>query len=299
MTNDILQTIQGLAESSGFGGTIGVAARNFESDEEILLNADTIFPTASTFKAILLYEMYRQVDQGKIDPSMRIVIEDRHRVPGSGVIQDLDAGASLTLRDVATLMIIISDNAATDIIYDLLGKDAIQQAVDDLGMTSTSIPLPTWGILCGLHDIDPNDSSITYEALKEKLSTVQPPKDSAAFSETRENDITTPRDILRLYELIEQGYGLTAAGRDSVLDILKRQKVSERIPVHLPLGTVCAHKTGSIGGVRNDAGIIYALDGTTYAVSIFTKGASNSVAGARLVGDVSKAVYEHYVGPIG
>jgi beta-lactamase class A len=238
------------------------------------------------------------VDQGKIDLTERIIIEDRHRVPGSGIIQDLDAGASLTIRDVAMLMVTISDNAGTDILFDLLGTDAIQQAVKDLGMTSTSIPMGTWGLLCGLQNLNPDDPDLNYEKLKETLKSTDAPWDANAFKETPDNDITTPRDMLRLHEAIESGEGLSTAGQAGVLDILKRQKLSERIPSHLPTGVVCAHKTGSLRGVRNDVGIVYAPNGTSYALSILVKGAPDGVAGTRLVGDVSKVIYEHYVGPI-
>lgn len=300
MSTPALQRIQSVLDGyTAFDGTIGIAARSFQSGEEILLNQDQIFPTASTFKTVLLWELYRQADQDRVDPAQRITIEDRHRVPGSGVVQDLDAGAQLTIRDIATLMMIVSDNAATDIIFDLLGKDAIQQAVTDIGMTSTSIPMGTWGLLCGLHNLDPDDPSISYEDLKSRLKSTDAAWDCNALKETPDNDITTPRDMLHLHDVIERGEGLTAAGREGVLDIMKRQKLGERIPAHLPTGVVCAHKTGSLKGVRNDAGIVYAPDGTSYAVAIFVKGASDGVAATRMVADVSKAIYEHYVGPIG
>lgn len=299
MSSPALQQIQTVLDGyTTFDGTIGIAARNGQSGEEILLNPDEIFPTASTFKTVLLWELYRQADQGRIDPAERITIEDRHRVPGSGVIQDLDAGASLTIRDVATLMMVISDNAGTDIIFDLLGKEAIQQAASDLGMSSTSIPMGTWGLLCGLHNLDPNDPSLTYEDLKGRLKSREANWDCNALKETPDNDITTPRDMRQLHETIERGDGLSQSGREGVLDIMKRQKLSERIPAHLPTGVVCAHKTGSLKGVRNDAGIVYAPDGTTYTLAILVKGASDGVAGTRLVADVSKVIYEHYVGPV-
>ena len=110
-----LNRIQELVAS--FDGVAGVAARDFDTGEEILFNAETIFPTASSFKTVLLYELFRQVDQGIIDPAARITFEDRQRVPGSGVLQDFDAGATQTIKDIATLMIVVSDNAGTDIIY--------------------------------------------------------------------------------------------------------------------------------------------------------------------------------------
>jgi beta-lactamase class A len=298
MAADVLQRIQEIVDTTDpFSGTIGIAARHFQTGEEILLNADTIFPTASTFKTVVLYELFRQVDQGRIDLTRRIAIEDKHRVPGSGVIQDLDAGANLTIKDIATLMINVSDNSATDILFALLGKDAIQQAVKDLNMARTSIPIPTWVILSWMHNLDPDDPSLTYADLKKRLTTQDAPWDCKALSETPDNDITTPRDLLRLYEAIENGEGLSDSARDGILDILKRQKQSERLPARLPVGVIAAHKTGSIKGVRNDAGIIYAPDGTSYAVAIMTKGAEDGVAATRMVADVSKVIYEHYVGP--
>ncbi len=298
MSSQVVQQIKSLADASPFGGTLGVAAQNFKTGDVIYYNEDTIFPTASTFKTVLLYELYRQVDQGKIDPADRITIEDRHRIPGSGVIQDLDAGAALTIRDIATLMIVISDNAGTDIIYDLLGRDAIQAAVSDLGMTTTSIPMGTWGLLCGLQNLDPDDPANTYEHVKSLLKSTDAPWDANAFRETPDNDITTPGDMVRLHEAIQNGEGLSEQARDSVLDILKRQKQSERIPARLPTGVVCAHKTGSLRGVRNDAGIVYPPDGPAYALAVFTKGAPDGVAATLLVGDVSKAIYEHWIGPV-
>jgi beta-lactamase class A len=299
MTSDVQKRLQQVIDATEpFSGTVGIAAKDFGSGEEILLNPDAVFPTASTFKTILLYELYRQADAGKIDPAARITVTDDHRVPGSGVIQDLDAGANLTIRDIATLMIIVSDNAGTDMVFDLLGKEAIAGAVRDLGMENTSLPLPTWGLLAGLVDLDPNDRSLSYEELKQKLTDIEPGWDCFALSETPENNITTPRDMLRLHEAIEAGEGLSESGRESVLDILKRQKLSERIPAHLPRGTVVAHKTGSLKGVRNDAGIVYAADGTTYGVAIFVKGAEDNVAGTRLVADLSKVIYERFIGPI-
>ncbi|MBX6341167.1 MAG: serine hydrolase, partial [Thermomicrobiaceae bacterium] len=224
---DPMERIAALA--SECDAVIGVAARDFGSGAEILFNADEVFPTASTFKTLLLYELYRQVDAGRIDPAARIRFEDRHRVPGSGVLQDLDAGPSLTVKDYATLMIVVSDNSATDIVYHLLGREAIAAAVRDLGMARTYLPLDTWGILCGLFDLDPRDPAVTYAALRERLMTEQAAWECAALRETPDNDVSTPRDMLRLLEAIERGEGLTAASRAAVIDILQRQKYTNII----------------------------------------------------------------------
>jgi beta-lactamase class A len=283
------------AEVEPFDGVVGVAARDFGSDARIEYNADTIFPTASTFKTVLLYELYRQVDQGIIDPAMRITFEDRQRVPGSGVLQDLDAGAVLTVKDIATLMIVVSDNAGTDIIYDLIGRGPVAETLKRLGMTQTHLPLGCWEILAGLQNLDPTDPNLTYDELKRRLDETESPWESNALKETPENDISTPNDFLILLEKIYRGEGLSASSRDAVIDILKRQKFAERIPALLPFGVQVAHKTGSVKGVRNDVGIVYAGD-TTYAIALMSKRAESGVAATELLAKLSKIVYDAFVG---
>lgn len=285
------------ARASDFDGTVGVAARRVSDGAEILYNADVVFPTASTMKEVFLYELFRQVDAGKISLDKRVTFENRHRVPGSGVLQDLDAGLSLTVKDLATLMIVLSDNTATDMVYDLIGRDEVADAIAALGLSHTYLPIDTWEILAGLYNLDPADPSLTYERLKGSFAVAPAPEDNAALAETPANNISTPADYLRLNEAIERGEGLSASAREGLIDIMKRQKYNSRIPEQLPFGTVVAHKTGSIKGVANDAGIVYAGD-VTYAIALMSKGSSSSIASERLLSDISKLVYEALVGPI-
>jgi beta-lactamase class A len=291
--SDALDQIRELVEP--FDGVVGVAAHDFGSDARIEYNADTIFPTASAFKTVLLYELYRQVDQGIIDPAMRITFEDRQRVPGSGVLQDLDAGAVLTVKDIATLMIVVSDNAGTDIIYDLIGRGPVAETLKRLGMAQTHLPFGCWEILAGLQNLDPADPNLTYDELKRRLEETESPWESNALKETPENDISTPNDFLILLEKIHRGEGLSASSRDAVIDILLRQKFAERIPALLPFGVRVAHKTGSVKGVRNDVGIVYAGD-TTYAIALMSKRAESGVAATELLAKLSKIVYDGFVG---
>jgi beta-lactamase class A len=282
----------------GFEGVLGVAAKRLDTGEELAYNGDDVFPTASTFKTVLLYVLYQEADAGRIDLTQRLTLRPEHRVPGSGVLQDLDPGATLTIKDIATLMITVSDNMATDLIYDLLGRQRVAQAVRALGMEQTSLPLDTWEILAGLHDLDPADPSLTYDTLKARLASRLAPLDCRAAREAPDNNVTTPRDMVRLYEAIARGDGLSRPARDAVIDILKRQKFRERLPALLPFGVQVAHKTGSIRGVRNDAGLVYAGD-LVYAVALFTKQARDGYAATQLLARASLAVYEQFVGPAG
>lgn len=294
-TNQAVERIQAL--TANFKGTVGVAAHDFDTGAEVLFNPDVVVPTASTMKTVLLYELYRQVDAGKIDPAMRITLEERHRVPGSGVLQDLDAGVAPTVKDIATLMITVSDNTATDMIYDLIGREAVAATIERLGMTNTHLPLDTWEILAGLHDLDPNDPTLTYDGLKQALASKPAPWDCAALRETPDNDVSTPRDMLRLLEAIHRGEGLSPASREAVIDILKRQKYTTIIPEQLPFGVQAAHKTGTVRGVRNDVGLVFAGE-RTYAVALMSKGSPNMVASQRLLSDVSRLIFECFIGPI-
>ncbi|HET9014299.1 MAG TPA: serine hydrolase [Thermomicrobiaceae bacterium] len=276
-------------------GTIGVAARGLTTGEEILFNADTVFPTASTMKLMFLYELYRQVDRGEVDPTRRIRWEDRLRVPGSGVLQDLAAGCELTVKDYATLMITVSDNAATDVIYDLIGRPQVAAAIRDLGLSSTYLPLDTRELLAGLRDLDPADPELTYEKLNAALGASPSTFDCAALRETPDNNVSTPRDLARLSEAIERGQGLSPASREAAIDILKRQKFNSIIPELLPFGVKAAHKTGSLRGVRNDAGIVYAGD-TTYVIALMSKGFDDEISAVRALAGISKLVYQHFAG---
>lgn len=292
---ETIERIRALAED--FTGTIGVAARDLDTGTEVMYNPDVVVPTASTMKTVLLYELYRQVDAGQIDPAMRITLEERHRVPGSGVLQDLDAGVAPTVKDVATLMITVSDNTATDMIYDLIGREAVATTLERLGMTNTHLPLDTWEILAGLHNLDPADPTLTYDRLKQALASKPAPWDCAALRETPDNDVSTPRDMLRLVEAIFRGEGLSPASREAVIDILKRQKYTTIIPEQLPFGVQAAHKTGTLRGVRNDVGLVFAGE-RTYAVALMSKGSPNMVASQRLLSDISRLIYECFIGPI-
>lgn len=286
-----------IARAAGFPGTIGVAAKDLDTGEELAYNPDEVFPTASTMKTVLLYELYRQVDAGRIDPAMRITFEQRHLVPGSGVLQDLDFGLQPTVKDLATLMIVVSDNAATDIIYELVGRDAVAETLARLGMTRTHLPLNIWEMLAGLHDLDPRDPTLTYERFKQTMDEQEAPWDCAALRESPDNDVSTPRDMLRLQEAIFRGEGLSPESRAAIIDILRRQKLTTIIPEQLPFGVRAAHKTGSLRGVRNDVGLVFAGE-RTYAIALMSKRGPDRVDAQRRLSDISRIIYEHFIGPV-
>lgn len=255
------------------GGVVGAMVHDLRSGRTLTYNHEAVFPTASTLKVPLLYELFRQADAGMIDLAERVTLSHATRVPGSGILQDLDEGLQPTIRDLAELMIIVSDNWATDLIYHRIGKEHVASTLRELDMRQTHIPLTIHELFCALADIDPTSPEATYAYLREALKTAKAADDNLGYAADPRNDVSTPADMIRLLVTIHAGRGLSEASRDRVLKILKDQNFNTIIPARLPddEGVETAHKTGSLRGIRNDVGIVYAPK-ATYAVAFMSKG---------------------------
>ena len=276
------------------GGVVGVDAKHLETGERVSHNADTVFFTASTLKVPLLVELYRQVDAGIIDVHQRIDLTDTLRVPGSGVLKELASGLQPTVHDLAMLMIIISDNTATDILYNRVGGDNINNTMRQLGLTHTHIPMTCRELLYGITGLEVENPVHTYQLASDRLKKREFVLEGDGFSEDK-SDVSSPNDMCRLLELIYDGNILSAQSREAVLDILKRQQLGTVIPHALPAGTAVAHKTGSYHSVRCDVGIVFSPTGP-YTVAIMAK---EMTTGDRLSVDaslaaISRSVYDEF-----
>ena len=216
------------AIADGVDGVVGVTIQDLTTTERFALRGDTVFTQASAIKLPVLVELFRQVEQGRHGLDDLITLEENDVVPGSGVLQRLTPGSvRMTLRDVATLMVTVSDNTATNMIIDRVGMENVNQTMVRLGLPQTK--------------------------LQRKMM------DSEAWLADREN-LSTPNEQARLLELIHRGDVLNDASRKELLHILSIPK-SSRIRPLLPSGTRVAHKTGTVSGVVVDVGIVY-LEGT-------------------------------------
>ena len=278
------------------GGVVGVAAKQLKTGKRVSHNAEAIFFTASTLKVPLLVELYRQVDAGIIDVNQRIDLTEALRVPGSGVLKELSSGLQPTVHDLAMLMIIISDNTATDILYNRVGGDNINTTMQQLGLTHTHIPMTCRELLYSITGLDVENPAHTYQLASDRLKKREFVLEGDGFSEDK-SDVSSPSDMCHLLELIYDGDILSPQSQEAVLDILKRQQLSTVIPHALPSGTAVAHKTGSYHNVRCDVGIVFSPTGP-YTVAIMAK---QMAGGDRLSVDaslaaVSKAVYDEFAG---
>src|SRR6202171_1463512 len=202
-------------------GVMGVAIVDLSDGHKYGLHADDVFPQASSIKICVLAELYRQAEQGKVK------LTDLYTVNGTDIVQDSDIMGGLppgvtriTLRDLATMMVAVSDNAATNVLIDHLGMDNVNALLDSLNLHNTR--------------------------LRRKMMDVK------AAAEGREN-ISTPREMLTLLEKIYQGEVLSKKPTAHFFNLLSTHKCS-LIPRDLPDNLQIANKPGELEAVRNDSG---------------------------------------------
>jgi beta-lactamase class A len=232
---------------------------------------------ASVLKIPVLVEAARQMDAGNFTLDDRWPLTVGEKNLGSGVLTFFDDGLLPTVRDLMTLMIIISDNTATDMLINRLGKKKIVQTMRDLGLQTIHLPLTIRQIFeTILPSADPTQDPYELETTAEAFT---PAQDAAGFSKGPDNNVSTPRDMTHLLKLIYTGRAASREGTDEMLRILLKQTLNDRLPRFLPPGTRVAHKTGTLRGFRNDAGILYIDDSQHVAVTIFSAWDAKAVKG--------------------
>jgi len=213
------------AEDQHLDGVLGIAIEDLSNSHTLLLNADETFPTASTIKIAILAELYRQAQQGKLKLTDTYTLQQSDLVGGSGISNALTPGTTkLTLRDVAALMISVSDNSMTNVLIERVGLDNVNSLLDSLHLSHTS--------------------------LRRKMM------DLRAAAEGREN-VATPRELLLLLETLYRGKVLNKQFTDDFFNLLSTPK-SSYIPRELPEDLRVANKPGELEGVRNDCGLVFA-----------------------------------------
>jgi len=247
---------------------VGFAAIKVETGQQIVVNGSELFPTASTFKVPVMVEIYAQARQGKFKISDRIAFEEPHRVIGSGVIQALGVGLNPTIRDLMMLMIIVSDNTATDILCDLVGPANVTARMRSLGLNDIHTPAACHGLFRRAWSL-PSEGQVGYADFKAASKAAPMPFTSGAYSRDGTNNTASAIDMAGLMVLIQQGRAGTAEDCADMIAIMEYQHFQNRVPRFLPAGSV-ANKTGSLRGLRNDTGLIRRAPGDTIAFAMFT-----------------------------
>ncbi|MBC7896610.1 MAG: class A beta-lactamase [Cytophagaceae bacterium] len=292
--------------STAARGKVGVGLIHLESGRELFVNGDEGFPMASTVKVPIAVQLLTRVDRGQIRLDSMITVQPTDLHPGSGTLSNLfnDPGVALSLRNLTELMLLISDNSATDIVLRTAGGGrAVNERLAALGVTGISADRPTIQLIAdaiGVTDLGP-ESSWTLAGFSAKARQVTPDASKAAAAAFYRDprDMSSPMGMARLLQKIWTGDALSKPSRDLLLDIMLRCETgAARIKGLLPNGIEVMHKTGSLGiGVANDVGIVRLPDGAGHVVmSIFVKESQvDAPAQERVIAQVARAAYDFFL----
>jgi beta-lactamase class A len=247
----------------------GVAVWHIESGEKADVNGNQSFPMASAFKIPIIATAFQQIQEGTIRLEDRITLRDEDKSIGSGILRYFEGGLAPTFHDLLTLMIIISDNTATDMVVDCLGGAAVIEGfMHELGLNDIYFKMNCKDLLKGLYP--PEVHEMTPEEIGKWSVDNDVLRDGICFSRGPENNVSTANDMNALLHKIYEGEIVEDELRDRLLGILFNQQFNDRLPRFLPPHVAFAHKTGTIGGSRNDSGIIFINPNNHVIVTAFT-----------------------------
>jgi len=266
MLQSIKQEVESLLVQAG--GKWGVVIEDLTKGERIAWNEEERFFAASVIKVPIMTAIFAAVFQGKFAFNDRIVLRQEDRVGGSGVLQHMTPGTELTIWDLVTLMIIQSDNTATNLLIDLAGKDAVRGIMAKTGMSNSRF----------------------YN----KLMII--PAELEGYNEV------TAADMASHYRHLGKGTIISYNSCLQMIQILKRQQFRDCLPKFLPdpetdvIGTIprweMAHKTGWVSNNVHDTGILYVKQ-SAVILSVLSQGVEHHTA-RETMGRIGKLVYDLY-----
>jgi len=236
--------------TTSVNATWGIYVKSLDTGEEIAIDADRQMDTMSVIKIPLMVEVLSQTKAGNFALTDRYTLTKEDILPGTGVMRVLDPGATFTVKDLLTLMNIVSDNTATDVLYRMVGgPETVNKRMQEMGLKQT---------------VAPANARAWFDALSAE-------KDRAKFHREAKHPfgLSTPREIGRLLEAMERGTLVDKASSDLMLQLMRGQIYRTRIPRFLS-GFGVPHKTGDfLPYIANDVGVLESK-GATVVVSIFT-----------------------------
>ena len=224
------------AEIANFRGKVWIYAKNLDTGKDYALRADEQVRTASTIKLPIMTEVFRQVAQGKLKWTDQVELTKQNKQGGSGILGEFSEGTRIDLKTLTHLMIVLSDNTATNLILDRVTSDSVNDFLDTLGLKQTRSLRKIGG---------GGDSKIVADPFYRLFGI----------------GVSSPRDMVKLLEMLEKGQVVSKEASTEMLNILRRQQYKEAIGRNLPDTIPSASKSGSLDRLRSDVGIIYTRRG--------------------------------------
>ena len=219
------------AELAQFKGKVNLFAKNLDTGAVYEIGGDGRVATASTIKIAIMVEAFARVAEGKAKWTDELILTKEKKVGGAGILQEFGDGLRLTFRDGVTLMMVLSDNTATNLVIDVLTADAINQRMETLGFKETRLMRRVFG------------GGESAEGRKEE---------NKQFGLGR----TTPREMVMIMEKLERGEIVSPAASKEMLELMKREQGTNGIwrgQWRLPKAT----KSGALDALRSNVGVIY------------------------------------------
>lgn len=239
-----------------FKGDVWIYAKNLDTGKEYALRADEQVRTASTIKLPIMAETFRQVEAGKLKWSDKLTIPTSDPGGGSGVLKEFTPGLQIDLKTAVILMNVVSDNMATNLIIEKVSADAVNKYMAELGLKDT----------LSMRKVGGYEAGWLSTALKEDDSLRK-------FGLGR----SSPRDMVKLLELIDNGKVVSKEASAEMIAILKRQQYKTGLGRNTASGIQVASKSGGLDLLKSDVGILYTPGGR--------------IAMAITVDNIDKAVY--------
>ncbi|WP_047981146.1 serine hydrolase [Ornithinibacillus contaminans] len=249
------------------GGTWGISLEDLTTNEAWGLNTEESFYAASVIKVPIMIAVFDAHHQGALNLTDTVHLDRDALVGGSGVLQHLTIGTRFTIHDLLTLMIIQSDNTATNILIDLLGVEKIQQTMEKQGLVKSKF----------------------YH----KMMTV--PVDREGINEI------TAREMTVMLKKLVTGKIISAYACEQMITIMKKQQIRTTLPGKIPtnssqlIGALpeweIANKTGSVSGIRHDIGIFY-VGKRTLVAAVLSKDVDD-IRAVDALGEIGLEIWQH------
>ena len=245
--------------ASGTRGAAGVVVFDLTSGDRFGANDDFVFPQGSAIKIPILMEVYKQAGEGRFRLTDKLEVSSIHQVGGSGVLKELgDSTSELAIRDLAVLMVLVSDNTATNMLIDLVGMENVNRTMQSLGLEKTRLRRRM---------ID-QDASLRGD-----------------------ENTSTPAEAARIMEMLYEGEFLGPDESDAILSILRKPKrggVNSVLPGNIPV----PFKPGGIAGVSTEWAIVELSERPYIVVVMENFGLDNEAS--ELIAEISRTAYEYF-----
>ena len=243
--------------ASDFQGRLGFYAKDRTSGADYSWNADQRFPPASVFKLLVMIELYRQAAAARLQLDQRRRLPDDISTHGSGVLKKREGTVVLSLREYCRLMMVRSDNMATDLLIRTVGLGAVNRFLETAGFKSTrvSMEIGRWHYaVVGM--MDAPISRRNDERQLERMRAGQFEDHGLAYSDSLENNVCGPRDMGILLDRLYRGELASSSKTVEMLDLMRASLHKQTIAKYVRSGVPVANKYGSSRRIAADVGIV-------------------------------------------